>query len=290
MVKGNQREQVQTANPAAKYVGLTAVTVKAVNPTRSELNKLLGKEDGDDQTEIQYLSQDKEGNDRVRLSFWLHDAKTDKYFIHSFNLTKKERTSRDGSKSQYINSTASVAWADSDSNLATWFTNFLDRSKNDIGEKTYRKAYLGEEELSALVRAWLGRMIWNDPNTSVMIDTDTLIEGDYSELRALIGSGYDTPFTILLGVRTDENDSDKHYQQIYPKAFLPEKFVEYIEKGFKFPNDYTRRTWKRFESEVSGEYGFDSFFKLEAIQEYNKDEDVASYAGGKVDSPTSSNY
>ena len=157
MVKGNQ---ANTVSKQAKYIGFTKVQLKAVNPTRSELNKLLGKEDSDDDKEIVYLSQDNDGNDRVRLSFWLYDESLDNYFIHSFNLTDKVRLSKDGVKTQYVNNTCITAWSDVDENLPDWFTSFLDRSKQELGPKEYRKALLGEEELVILLRSWLGRMIY----------------------------------------------------------------------------------------------------------------------------------
>lgn len=269
MVKGNQKE---TGN--VKNVGFTLVKLKAVNPTRTELNKLLGKEDSPDDKEITYLSQDQEGNNRVRLSFWLHDEKLDKYFVHSFNLTNKERKSRDGVKSQFVNSSCITAWDETGKNLPDWFTYFIDKEGAKIADKVFRKALLGEEELVTLLRLWLGRMTWRDKETKVMIDTEALFNEDYTELRSLINSKYDTSFVILTGVRTDINDLTKQYQQVYGKAFLPGSFMTYIESGFKFPNDYAKKVWAKFETDVTGQYGFDAYFELTPIKEYNPDEDI----------------
>lgn len=294
MVKGNQAAQAN--NKTAKYVGFTRVQVHAVNPTRSQLNKLLGKEDSDEDKEIVYQSQDQEGNDRVRLSFWLYDEKLDNYFVHSFNLTDKARLSKDGVKSQFINNTCITAWSDDEKNLPNWFTAFLDKGKQDIGTKQFRKALLGEEELAILLRSWLGRMTWNDPNTSVLIDTKALLSGDYSELQGLIDGDYDTPFVILTGVRTDENDSEKQYQQVWGKSFLPKSFMDYIEnyekKGDKaFGTPYAAKIWNRFETDVNGEYGFGAYFELTPIKEYDKAKDVAASLSTKADvTPTNSKY
>lgn len=288
MVKGTQSTGSVGTSPT-KYVGFTSVEVRAVNPNRSELNKLLGKEDGDDDKEINYLTQDQEGNDRIRLSFWLYDAKLDKYFVHSFNLTNKDRLSKDGSKNQYINGSAITAWADEESNLQNWFMNFLDKEKNEVAKKEYRKALLGEEELATLLRSWLGRIAWNDPETSVMVDTKALFNEDYTELRSLIDGDYDTPFVILTGVKTDENDPEKQYQQVYGKSFLPGGFINYIQKG-SFPTEYAKKTWNRFEEEVNGAYGFSSYFELTPIAEYDKEKDVAASPSTLGVSPTNSKY
>lgn len=273
MVKGNTRKISEGNN--TKYIGLTLVEVKAVNPTKKELNALLGKEDSEDDKPIEYLGQDQEGNDRLRLSFWLFDKKLDSYFPYSFNLTKKERVSKDGSKNQYINSVCITAWTDEESNLQPWFTSFLDKDKNEIGDKKYRKALSGEEELGILLRAWLGKLDWNDKDTEVIIDTKKLFKEDYDEVRALIDGDYSTPFVALLGVRTDEADVTKQYQQVFGKAFLPAKFMEYINKNFKFPTDYSKKAWKKFEDTTIGEYGFNAFHELEVLKEYNSDEDPA---------------
>ncbi len=286
MIKGNQREQSNT-----KYVGFAAVTLKAINPTRSELNKLLGKEDSDEDKEINYLTQDQGGNDRIRLSFWLHDGKRDKYFVHSFNLTNKARKSKDGVKNQYINNSCITAWSDVEANLPDWFTHFIDKDKNKGQEKEFREALLGEEELATLLRSWLGKMIWSDSASSVMIDVDMLLNQDYSELRSLIGSKYVTPFVILTGVRTDENDSEKQYQQVYGKAFLPGAFMAHIEKGFKFPTPYAQKLWNKFEEDVNGQYGFNSYFELTPMKEYDSSKDVAVSPTTKADvTPTNPKF
>ncbi len=295
MVKGNQASQ--TGKTVKKYVGFTKVQLRAVNPTRSEVNKLLGKEDSDDDKEINYLSEDNDGNKRVRLSFWLYDEKLDNYFIHSFNLTNKVRLSKDGVKTQYVNGVCITAWSDVDENLPDWFTTFLDKQKNDIGKKDFRKALLGEEELATLLRSWLGRMEWLNPSTSVMIDTEALFDGNYKELQELVDSDYDTPFVVLTGVRTDENDSEKQYQQVYGKSFLPSSFMNIMEGGSTpisekiFSNDYARKIWNRFENEVTGDYGFGAYFELAPIQEYDKEKDVAAAPTTRADStPVNSKY
>ncbi len=287
MIKGKEREQ----GSSTKYVGFTRVTVKAINPTRSELNKLLGKEEGEDDKEINYLTQDQAGNNRIRLSFWLHDSKLDKYFVHSFNLTDKPRKSKDGVKNQYVNNSCITAWSDVEDNLPDWFTHFLDKGKNKITSKEYREALLGEEELVTLLHTWLGKMIWTETQSSVMIDTKALLNEDYSELRSLIGSSYVTPFVILTGVRTDENDPSKQYQQVYGKQFLPNGYMDYIERGFKFPNTYNQKQWDKFEATVNGDYGFNSFFELEPIKAYDPTKDPATFETNKVEvTPTNPKF
>ncbi len=272
MIKGNQKEQ----SVNVKYVGFTSVKVKAINPSRAELNKLLGKEPSAEEGEINYLTTDQDGNERVRLSFWLYDDKLDKYFVHSFNLSKKIRKSRDGVKTQFVNSSCITAWSDVKENLPEWFKYFTDKAGDRIETKEFREALLGEEELVTLVRAWLGKLRWTDPQTSIMLDTDSLFKENYTELRSQIGGIYDTPFIILTGVRTDENDATKQYQQVYGREFLQSSFMDGIKQQFKFKDEYFKRTWAKFEKNVTGQFGFSSYFELSPIKEYDKTKDIAA--------------
>lgn len=288
MVKGNQRKE--SNSEVTKYVGFTSVEVRAINPTRKELNLLLNKEDTDEDKEIEYLGEDKEGNKRLRLSFWLYSEALDKYFPYSFNITDKVRKSKDEVKTQFVNSVCMTSWADAEENLPNWFTAFLNKEKEEIGKKTFRPALMGEEELATLVRSWLGRLNWNDGDSSVVIDIPSLLKENYTELRSQIDGDFNTPFVILTGVKTDENDQEKQYQQVYGKSFLPNGFLSYIQKN-KFPTDYTKKVWARFVEEVEGEYGFNSFYELTAIKAYNKEDDPAINDSVKTDvTPNNSKY
>lgn len=304
---GKKREQKEFVKEL--FVGFTAVKVIAINPNLEELNTLLGREAAPDQKDPVYMGNDQEGNERLRLAFWLEDIKSGKLFVHSFNLTNKERRNKDGDKVQLVNSTCSTTWAPfkagtdkvDESVIQDWFKNFTNKEKEVLGPKKFRKALAGEEELATLLRSWLGRLDFMDPDTEVMVDTKKLFKENYKELRELIsldengefsGEGIDTPFVILLGVRTDENDPTKKYQQVWSKAFLPNSFMKYINNGLKFPTEYAKKIWKKFSEEVGGDYGFDGETELVAITEYVAGKHIVS--GGDVSkeapAPTDSNY
>lgn len=279
--KGNEYQGVE------RMIGFATVKLKAINPTREQVNEMLGKED---ESEISYLSEDQDGKRRVRLSFWLYCEDIDKYFIHSFNLTEKVRKSRDEVKTQYVNSSCSCAWGEEESSLPVWFTNHVDKAGNPVEKRKFREALLGEEELVTFVRAWLGKIKWSSPATSVLIDTDKLFEGDCSELRKEINGKWDKKFIILTGVRTDENDISKKYQQVYGKGFLPEEFKEYIEGGFSFPanaqGQFASKVWNKFKRDATGQYGFQSYFEMTPIKVYDASKDPASSTSSKLDEVT----
>lgn len=286
-VKG---EKKQESLEFSKSVGLAAFKVVAINPTRQQLNKLLNKEAKEDEEELEYLGQDNEGIKKVKLTIWLEEERTGKYFSHTLSLIDKIMTSKKG-KIQYINSVLDTAYVDDTDNLQSFFTHFLNKEKKPIGEKEYRKALIGEESLGLFMKAWLGKLNFNHTTTAVDIDPKKLIKGNFKEMQSLIeDEDFTTKFVGLLGVKTDDNDDTKQYQVIYKGAYLPYQMMKHINNGIVFPNEYTKNSWKRFVEKVSGEYGFKAFYKLEPMSNYDKSEDLAF--GGQVKEPsaTGSDY
>lgn len=307
-------KQKQTTDFVKKlYVGFTSVKVVAINPNREELNKLIGKDNSPDDKPIEYGGTDKEGNDRVRILFVLKDDKNDEMFFYSFNMTNKVRRNKEGDKCQVINCVCSTSWAPlikkgdtptdkvNESLLQEWFVNFTDENKKIIGPKKWRKALAGEEELAILMRTWLGRAEFKDPETEILVDTKKLFKQDFKELRELISldsegkfsaDGLDAPFVILLGIRTDEEDTNKKYQQVWEKGFLPNSYMKYINNGLKFPTDPTKKVWDKFEKEVTGDYGFKGFTELVPLREYDpvKDPTAGAKTGSEVPEEDTSDY
>lgn len=283
MSYGEQRQQ--TDSELTRFVGFTTVQVRAINPTRDELNKLLDREPKEGDKEFVYASEDDEGNKRIRLTFWLYSEDKNKFFPYSFNLTNKEVVSKDGTKTQYINSTCTTTWVDDEANLPSWFKQFETKDKKVRDAKTWRKAILGEAELATFLKSWLGRLNLG-PNYdkvpgNLVIDTKKLFQENYSELRDFIEGDFDTPFVVLTGVRTDPDDKEKQYQQVYGKGFLPANFYKYILQGNKFPSGYAKNTWEKFEKDAIGEHGFKAYFELVPLCDYDSTKDPAQSDGTK---------
>lgn len=301
-MKGKQREQKEFSKKL--FVGLTQVEILAINPTKQELNKLLEKDDQDDDKQIEYLGQDKDGNARTRLAFWLRDDKSEDLYVYSFNLIDKVRMNEAKDKVQVINATCGTTWvpikADGEpdeSLLPVWFKNYTKKVKDSkevivLGPKAWRVALSGEEELATLMRTWLGRADFMDPDNNVLLDIDTkeILKGNVKKLSALIDGDFDSAFVPLLGIKTDPDDKEKKYQQVYGKSFLPKGFMQYINNGLKFPSDYSKKIWDNFEKEVRGEYGFKCFFDLVPLKEYDPAEDVAAGDESKITEKTGSDY
>ena len=286
--KGKTKQTIETTKEF--YVGLTSVRVAAINPTRAQLNKMLGKVDeGDEEKdEFKYLDKDKDGNTRLRLAFWLYDEENDKYFVQSIILTDVIRKNKDNNKVQIINSTCGTSWIPIDEDgepasdlIQDWFLQFTDKNKQVIGEKKWRMAIRGEEELGILLRAWLS-FDWYDPETDVMVDTKKLFQENLKELRDMVGSEeFTRPFVILTGVKTSDEDPSKKYQQVFNKAYLPASFMRYINAGNKMPSEYTKKAWKKFTDEAKDQYGFTCYHKMVPLTIYNESEDPVSTNAGK---------
>lgn len=269
-MKGTARQQQQEFT---KSVGFGLMEVVAINPTREKLNKLFGKDDSDEDKEIEYLGKDDDDNTKVKITFWLKEQKTGKFFAQTLTLVDKDKSNKDGSKFQYINCVGDTAYADVEDNLPKFFTTFQNKNKEALGDKSYRVAKQGEEELAKLIQAWLGGIDLWKPDADIFVDTKKLFAGNFKQLQEQIGGEWQTLFVALTGVRTDKDDASKQYQEIYKKAYLPANFIQGINLGNKFSAEWARKKWAKFKEEVEGDYGYKGFTKLTPLQDYNRDED-----------------
>lgn len=302
-MKATEKQQFEQA---VKSVGFAEVRVRLINPTKSQLNKLQGREDSDEDKEIEYVSE-KDGVDKVRITFWLEEVKTKKLIPYSIFLSKENRLNTAGDKVQLINQVGDTTWCpfikDGEeitseidySGMLDWFKEFQTQDKEKIADKKHKIAYQGEEELLTFIRGWLNGVNLRPAtveacnNTVLLEDTDKLFSGNVKELTAQLGGNFDKQsFICLTGVSTAKDDATKQYQQVFGKAFLPGNFMKFINNGCTFPTAYTKKVWDRFLKLVEGEYGFKAFFKLEPLQDYNPAEDIATME--EPSSPTSAEY
>lgn len=305
-IKGKVRETTERKEFVKDlYVGFANVRVAGINPTRAQMNKMFGKTDdgSDEKEEFKYLDEDKDGNTRFRLAFWLNDEENDKYFVQSINLIDAPRISNDGKKVQLINSTCDTTWVpfkvDDEGNvldepneklIPNWFLEFTNKEKEVLGKKKWRVSLRGEEELAKFLRVWVN-MDWWDPGTEVMVDTKKLFQENTKELKEIVDSmQLSKNFVILTGVRTNKDDNTKKYQEIFKKAYLPSGMMQYIKDGNHFPNDWSRKQWREFTKEVEGQYGFTCHHKLVPLEKYNEKGDPVATNAGKPETEDENEY
>lgn len=301
MAKGTEKKQF---DEISKVVGLGEFKVVSINPTREQLNKLLGKEDSDDDKEIEYVSE-KDSVDRVRIVFWLQEQKSKRLIPHSIMLVKENRLNNNADKVQLINQLGDTTWCpfvkDGDeitdeidySGVLSWFKEFQNKDKEKIADKTYKIAYQGEEELLCFLRGWLNgvNLYPATPddciNTVFLENVDKLFSGNVKELTGEIDGLFSKQsFVALTGVSTSKDDSTKQYQQVFSKGFLPGNFMKFINNGNTFPTAWTKKIWEKFVKNVESQ--FKAFYKLEPLQDYNPAEDIATQ--DEPISPTEASY
>lgn len=253
-----------------RYLGVAPVYVLAVNPTKTELEKLY---DTTLEKSPEYLTTGKVGDKEVpqlRLDFIV---KTDAEKANgielvtkiSFFLKKEWRYNNDQTKVQVINKYGE----------STWLT--IEDAKNGVipenqqwfDASDIRPAYIGEEELTMFLKAYL-----NIPNKSYRkkdgevvtlknpADAEARLEkiaeyfkGDISELRSVVALQPNNKVKVAFGVKT--TDDNKMYQDVFTQRFLKNSI-----------NDYSRLDAEIKESKNSGRYP-NTEFSVGNLREYS---------------------
>jgi hypothetical protein len=279
-------------NPnSSKETGFFEGRVIAINPSKEELEKLLGTEV---EKEVEYTSVDSDGKIKATVVFWLKNVKNGKLKSLRFYLKDEERTNsvREGEdkvrKKQYINTVGMTAWADSDTNLPSWF----------LG-RPYRVANRGEEEFYNFVINWLNKLDLRDPESELYFDWGRLMRGDVRELKSQIKGDYDDTIVCLQTIKTVDKDGyPVDYEQIYNRKFLPgfvmkQIRLKSIDKNFitaaKNTNKNERSKLQKFVLDITDEqFGIREHFTLGELEEYDPSKNIMS--GNKVISEDDADY
>jgi hypothetical protein len=216
-ISGNSSDKV-VLNSIDQFTGLANMKVVAINPSKSELEKLLGLEEGKIEKELQYTDLDlqNDGNLQNKVVFHLEattkakekDSSLKDVVIKTrieFLVAPKERVSQTG-KTQLVNALGQCSWGTKETILSNpnmkWFF-----------KPPYHNAYIGEEMLLSFVRNWLNLATNDECNFA---DVTKIMNADVTELRGYLKQHPNNEITVYLDV-TEKNN--KHYQVIYGKAF-----------------------------------------------------------------------
>lgn len=289
------------------YWGVDQFSYEALNPTRSELNKLLGIEDKDDDKDIEYLkddyelkTKDAEGNEssefvtRLNVVFWLRGSKTNQLFPITFSVYKKPSISKTG-KTQYINQFGRSSFVDSEENLKEFFTTCKYKASKYDDEQLiplkYRVANKGEAELLEFIAKFLALNTFNPNNNLFLEDYNKFWKGNMGELKELLSSFKESnTIACLMGIRhkdvenKDTGDIENKQFQIVSGRFcfpghLMKYFRNYSKKGFdnvpkKVGYDSLYELNSFLENVQNPEYGFEGAYVLREVEEYNAEEDA----------------
>lgn len=231
-------------NVVKRYIGVAPVFVLAINPNKAELEKLYDTELENAPEYIGESEVGQEGNKhkvpQVRLDFIVQtdpekcngiDMKTKV----SFFLKKEVRYNRDETKVQAINKYGETAWLP----VENAKNGTVPESLSWFEAADFRPAYIGEEELTGFIKAYL-----NIPNKSYRKKDGTVVElkdkseaearldkiadyfkGDFAELRNVIALQPKNKVKCMFGVRT--TDDNKQYQAVYIQKFLKNNITDY---------------------------------------------------------------
>ena len=238
--KGTESKE---GNAVKRYIGVAPVFVLAVNPDKTELEKLYNTQLENDP---EYLGEIEVGGDKhkvqnVRLDFIV---KTDAEKCGGIEFTtkvaffirKEYRYNKDHTKVQVIDKYGRTAWVTVEQAKAHEIPVYKNGPANI--DKDYRPAYSGEEELTKFIKAYLNipNVMKYVNNTWVMVDNpedcearlesiDEYFKGNFKELRDVIALQPNNKVKVLFGVRT--TDDNKQYQAFYNQMFLRNITTDY---------------------------------------------------------------
>jgi hypothetical protein len=275
-IGGKKRENTGNSD-FGKKVGLFEANVIAINPTAEEFKDILGMELKEDSKAAEYLGETKDGNNYLRVDFWLEEVKNKDKFKVSFFLEDKERENKDQTKNQYINSIGMCSWAADENDLAEWFTKGRD----------FRVAYTGEEDLYNFMRTWLADLDYRDADTVLQLEWKKLMRGNVKDLKDQIDGEWAKSVVALATIIVKERDGEsKEYQGIYNKAFLSGyalknfRLVDYgskrVQADLKNKKPRDLKAHEKFVVNVIGEYGCKDYYTFKDLQDYNADDNLVA--------------
>lgn len=241
MAFGSAKESSEGTSEIKRYIGVGSSFILGVNPTKAELEKIYEREIENEPT---YLgTQDSNGTQvpYIRLDFItaVDPTVTDGIDFKSklvFFLRKEARYNRDKTKVQVIDKYGRTCWV----NVEDAKNHVIPQYSNGPAniDKDYRPAYVGEEDLTNFLRAFLciDNVMEYKNGTWVLKDKPELYEcrlesvakyftGDITEIKDALALMPKNKVKLLYGVRT--NDEGKQYQAIYTQCVLKNGSTNY---------------------------------------------------------------
>ena len=219
------------STPVKRYVGIAPVKVLAVNPTKSELEKIYNTTLDKEPEYLGSIERDGKTIPHVRIDF-IVSTDPDKSGVEmttkaSFFVRKAFMINKDATKVKVIDKYARTAWVTQEefkNKLIPTYANGPARIDNN-----YRMLYQGEEELLMFVKNYLGiqdvdeyvdgtwRMKANPEDyTAGFNNIENWFKGDISEVKSAIAMMPKNYIKLLFGVRT--TDEGREYQDVFTRA------------------------------------------------------------------------
>ena len=251
MAFGKVSESTEGSGEIKRYVGIGSTYILGVNPNKEELEKIYERTI---ENEPEYTGvQDSNGTQvpYIRLDFITAvDPEVtngiDMKSKLSFFIRKEARYNRDKTKVQVIDKYGRTCWVNIDDAKNHVIPQYSNGPANI--DKDYRPAYVGEEELTNFLKAYLNidnvmnykNGVWemkkNPQDYECRLEhIADYFSGKVTELKEAIALMPKNKVKLLYGIRTTEEG--KQYQAIYTQMILRNGSTNYD----KLAKDVTER-------------------------------------------------
>lgn len=244
IAKGTTSKEAQEFK---KYIGITPVTIKAINPSKQKYEELFNTTLEESPVYFGTM-EDNDGNTvqnaRVQIIFQPDNEKIGfemPYITMNIFLQNRPRVGANSGKTQVVDEYGRFAWV-SPEELTTHSIPMYKNGPANIS-KNYRPAYVGEEDLMEFIKEFLcipSIDIWDSFQKKMVLNTkikpeececrfdnfDKVFKGDFSEILEALAFQPLNKIKILLGVRTDKNNG-RLYQTVYTRRFLRNASIAY---------------------------------------------------------------
>jgi hypothetical protein len=279
------------------YTGFFPGTPRLINPTAAELAEAIGYEQKEGSKEIEYEGKTREGEDFVSIHVWMQ-APEGQWFPAKFMFINKEVTDTDEKtgqiKTQWVNQTGNKKKIDSESNLLNTFTKFLNKDKQPIADKIYRRAIQGEAKWYGFLQCWLNHVDPWSVDTNLLIDVkkmfrnidkyvkdeyqphivnqhtlDKMVEDEKSrpEIEAYKKEIWTEPVlahaTVSIG---DKDGQPVFYQQVF-REFLPHYCIKNVQTAIA-SNSWKDKKLEYVVEQLTGQYNKDQY-SLSLLQKFD---------------------
>lgn len=230
-----------------RYIGVAPCYIKGINPNKAQLEEIYERPQ---EKEPEYVGEVEvtEGNNKVkyanvRLSFL---ALPDPEKVHielkpistTLFLQNRYRYNRDQTKVQVIDKYGRTAWVTIEQAKNHEIPMYSNGPANL--DKDYRPAYVGEEELTNFLIAYLDipsvmrynntekkwYMVEHPEDSECRLDhIADYFKGNFSELREALALQPANKVKILFGIRTD--NEGRQYQTAFTQMFLKNSVSDY---------------------------------------------------------------
>lgn len=261
-------QQTKESAPRKKYIGVSAVKILAVNPTKEELEKIYDHPMEKEPVYSGVTESDGQSHKWMKIDFIVQSMEIPDFKDKiSFFLSTKKVTNGDKSKARIMDKYGRTAWATRDEVAAKaipQYSNGPARIDSD-----YRVLYAGEYDLTNFIKKFLAienvdvyngstwEMSAHPENCEVRLDTiEKIINGDITEIKEAINFQPNNFIKVVWGVKHSQGNT---YQTCFTGEFavgfskrttqLSKALDELKERGYMNEEEYSVEPIKEYSVE-----------------------------------------